>query len=296
MARRHRSRSPRLLIACLLVAAACSPSGGGEATVTTSTSTTTASTTTTSTTTTTTVPATTTTTVALADIGAEVTIPDGDGPFPAVVLVHGGGWVGGGPLIMRSLASHLAEAGFLTVNTTYKLSNDSPGFPEAVDDVACAVRYASAHPDSDGSVAVVGHSAGAHLSAIVALTGDRYAANCPVAGPGVPDKLVGLAGPYDIDRLGILMLPFFGVGPNLDPDAWLAGNPQKLTDDNPDLNSLIMHGENDGIVNGSFALDFHDALRGSGSESLLEVVEGARHQDMHDPDVVGDLIIVWLER
>jgi acetyl esterase/lipase len=213
-----------------------------------------------------------------------------------VVLVHGGGWIGGDPSIMRSLAIFLTGEGFLTVNTPYKLSNESPGFPQAVDDVACAVRYAAAHPDSDGTVALIGHSAGGHISAIVALTGDRYAADCPIPGTGLPDRFVGLAGPYDVTRMGIIMIPFFGAGPTAEPDAWLAGNPQRLTDENTDLVSLIMYGGSDGIVDSRFATDFHLALTDSGSESVLEEVEGALHNNMRDPDWVGDLIVVWLER
>jgi len=211
------------------------------------------------------------------------------------VLVHGGGWLGGEPSIMRSLATFLTDRGFLTVNTPYKLSNQSPGFPQALDDVACAVRYAAAHPDSDGTVALIGHSAGAHISAIVALTGDQYAADCPVPGTGIPDRLVGLAGPYDVSRLGIIMLPFFGAGPDANPDAWLAGNPQRLTDENPDLVSLVMYGGSDGIVHSQFATDFHRQLTDSGSESLVEEVENALHNQMQDPAWVGDLIVVWLE-
>lgn len=308
MARRRGSRLAGLLATTALVLTACSPAAGGAATTvtsapvttsstTTSTTTTTTSSTTTTTSTTTVPPTTTTTTVvALPDIGAEIGLPEAQGPFPAVVLVHGGGWIGGDISIMRRLAAHLNDAGFLTVNTPYKLSDESPGFPRAVDDVACAVRYAAAHPDSDGTVALIGHSAGAHISAIVALTGENYAEGCPVEGNGVPERLVGMAGPYDVDRLGIVMLPFFGAGPSADPDAWLAGNPQRLTDENPDLVSLIMYGGSDGIVDSSFAIDFHNALTDSGAESLLELVEGARHNEMRDPDWVGDLIVTWLKR
>lgn len=311
MVRGRRRSFAGLLAITAIVAAACSPASGEVATTTeaaasssTSESTTsTSSTTTTSTSstttlppTTTTLPPTTTTRPDLPDIGAEVKIPDGEGPFPAVVLVHGGGWLGGDPSIMRSLATFLTSEGFLTVNTPYKLSNESPGFPQAVDDVACAVRYAAAHPDSDGTVALIGHSAGGQISAIVALTGDQYAADCPIPGTGLPDRFVGLAGPYDVSRLGIIMLPFFGAGPNTNPDAWLAGNPQRLTDENTELVSLIMYGGSDGIVDSQFAADFHRALTDSGSESLLEEVEGAFHSQMRDPDWVGDLIVVWLER
>lgn len=304
MARRHGRSFTPVLVAAAIVLAACSSAGGEGSTSTevpaspaTTTSTTSAtSTTSTSTTTTTTLQTPTTTGPELPDIGAEVNVPNGEGPFPAIVLVHGGGWLGGDPSIMRSLATFLTDRGFLTVNTPYKLSNQSPGFPQAVDDVACAVRYAAAHPDSDGTVALIGHSAGAHISAIVALTGDQYGTDCPVPGTGIPDRLVGLAGPYDVTRLGIIMLPFFGAGPSANPDAWLAGNPQRLTDENPDLVSLVMYGGSDGIVDSQFATDFHRELTDSGSESLVEEVENALHNQMQDPAWVGDLIVVWLER
>lgn len=255
---------------------------------------TTASATTTTTATTTT--PTTTTVVELVEIDAEVTVPEGIGPFPTVVLVHGGAWVGGSPGSIRALASHLAGQGFLTVNPRYKLSDRSPGFPGAIDDISCAVRYAASHPDGDGTVAIVGHSSGAHIGAIVALTGDAYGAGCPVSGTGIPERFVGLAGPYDISRLGFLMVPFFGAGAAEAADAWAAGNPQLLVKGNIGLTSLIMYGESDGFVEPRFALDFHRALADSGMDSHLEMVPGARHLDLANPSVVGDLIVAWLER
>jgi pimeloyl-ACP methyl ester carboxylesterase len=198
---------------------------------------------------------------------------------------------------MRPLADYLNENGYLTVNTRYRLSTmELPGFPEAVDDVACAVRYAASHPDSNGTVAIIGHSAGAHIGAVVALTGDDYVGSCPLPGSGVPERFVGLAGPYDISRLGLAMLLFFGESETVSPDVWGRGNPQDLTDENTNLDSLIMYGELDGLISDQFAFDFFGALESSGSSALLELVEGARHNDMHDPALVGDLIVTWLDR
>ena len=228
---------------------------------------------------------------------AEVTVPDGDGSFPAVVLVHGGGWMTGGTQIMEPLAEYLNDNGYITVNTRYTLATfDHAGFPEAVEDVACAVRHAASHPRSDGTVVLIGHSAGAHLGALVALTGDLYRGECSLDGTGVPDRFVGLAGPYDASRVGFAIVAFFGGGPSQLPDVWEAGNPQLLTDENPDLDSLILYGERDGIVPERFALEFHEALLASGSDSLLELIEGARHNQVHDPELVGDLIVTWLDR
>ena len=130
------ARLTSLTILCLL-AVACSTAGGGPTTTaeppppsTTAPTPPTTSTTTTSTTipdTTTSVdPPTTSTTVTLPDIDAEVSVPEGDGPFPAVVLVHGGSWVAGDPGLMRSLAGHLRDGGFLTVNTRYQLAGEFP--------------------------------------------------------------------------------------------------------------------------------------------------------------------------
>ena len=301
MARRPSRRLAALLIAS--IAAACSPAVSG---VTATTPVSPATTATTAGTTTT--PSTTTspTTSPVPDPGpspvddgwdAEVTVPNGDGSFPAVVLVHGGGWVTGGPQIMEPLAEYLNDNGYMTVNTRYTLATfDHAAFPEAVEDVACAVRHAASHPRSDGTVTLVGHSAGAHLGALVALTGDLYRGECSLDGTGVPDRFVGLAGPYDVSRVGLAIAAFFGGGPSQLPDVWDAGNPQLLTDENPDLESLIMYGERDGIVPERFALEFHEALLESGSASLLELIEGARHNQLHDPDLVGDLIVIWLDR
>lgn len=230
-------------------------------------------------------------------IDALVTVPEGPGPFPTVVLVHGGGWVSGDPGIMEPLAELLVANGYLTVNTRYQLATQgNPSFPGAVEDVACAVRYASGLPNSDGSVAVIGHSAGAHVGAIAALAGDDFVGDCPYEGSGVPERFIGLAGPYDSSRLGLAMLVFFGLPESAAPELWESGNPLELADSNPELDSLIMYGDEDGLVADSFAIDFVAALVGSGTTALLEKVEGARHNDMHDPVVVGDLIVTWLDR
>jgi acetyl esterase/lipase len=300
MASRRRSSRTHLLILALVAGCTAAPVGTTgtmpAATTTTSTTTPPSITTTEATTTTTANAPSTTVTVELPEIDAEVRVPDGEGPFPAIVLVHGGAWVAGSPAGIRDLATYLTGEGFLTVNPSYRLADDFPGFPFALDDISCAVRYAAAHPDSDGTVAIVGHSAGAHLGAIVALTGDAYGGDCPIDGTGIPNKFVGMAGPYDVLRLGFLVVPFFGVGPVDDPDAWSAGNPQGLTDENTDLQSLIMIGELDGIVDDSFGVNFNGALLDSGSESILEVVEGARHTDLVNPAFVGALIATWLDR
>ncbi|HSM45282.1 MAG TPA: alpha/beta hydrolase [Acidimicrobiia bacterium] len=296
MARRSVRGLAALLIALALTA--CATEDGSPSTTAPTTTTLPSTTTTAVPTTSSTVPVPTSTTGdPFEEVDAEITVPDGEGPFPAVVLLHGGGWVAGAPGLVAPLASHLTENEFLVVNTRYTLASfDRAGFPDAVEDVACAVRYAATHPESDGTVAVIGHSAGAHLGALVSLVGDRYPGDCPFEGSGLPEKFVGLAGPYDVSRLGLAIAAFFGGAPDRVPDVWEAGNPMNFVGENPDLEALIMYGELDGLVADSFALGFHAALLDAGAGSVVELVEGARHNDMHDPDLVGDLIVTWLEK
>ncbi len=300
-----RSLTP-LLTALMLMVVACSNSGAAApstsevepATVTSSTSTT--STTTTTSTTSTTLPptsTTTTTTAPLPEIDAEVLIPEGTGPFPAVVLVHGGGWVAGDSSSMKPLAEFLTDEGFLTVNTNYTLSGEEPGFPAAVDDVACAVRYAAALPDSDGTVVVLGHSAGAHLGAVVALNGDDYGGSCPIPGSGIPDRLVGLAGPYDVDRLGSPDVSVLRSRARRRPGSVARRATRSIWSTRTRISTAFSC---TGTKTGWLTLPSHSTslmpspvpVRKPSSKG----VEGAQHNDMFLPRFVGDLVATWLER
>jgi acetyl esterase len=57
---------------------------------------------------------------------ADVAVPKGNGPFPVVVYLHGGGWVAGSPKTHRKLGMQFAEAGFVTINVDYRLAPEHP--------------------------------------------------------------------------------------------------------------------------------------------------------------------------
>jgi acetyl esterase/lipase len=213
-----------------------------------------------------------------------------------VVLVHGGAWLVGSPVSIEPLAIYLTENGYLTVNATYQLSLQLPGFPGAFDDIACVVRFASSHPRSNGTVVVIGHSAGAHIGSVVALTGDQYGSGCPYPGTGLPERFIGLAGPYDISGLGPIMVNFFGSLPEDSPEDWEAGNPQLLVGENPDLHTLLIHGDLDQVVPVDFSENFFTALDDVGTDAEISVLVGVEHAGVRDPCVVGELLLDWLTK
>jgi acetyl esterase len=98
----------------------------------------------------------------------DVYVPKGDGPFPVLVYLHGGGWILGSPKTHRRLGFRFAEAGFLVFNVHYRLAPEHP-FPAAFDDCVTAIRWAVAHAaeyrGDAARLAVGGDSAGGNLAA-----------------------------------------------------------------------------------------------------------------------------------
>ncbi|MEV4258764.1 alpha/beta hydrolase [Spirillospora sp. NPDC049652] len=100
-------------------------------------------------------------------------LPRSHGPLPALVYLHGGGWVVGGinsvDIACRELA---AEVGCTVLNVGYRLAPEHP-FPAAVEDAWAVVEALATHPERFGTharaIAVAGDSAGGNLAAVVAL-------------------------------------------------------------------------------------------------------------------------------
>ncbi len=125
--------------------------------------------------------------------------PAGRGPWPAVLVIHGGNFYGGdanenGP---ASAAQDLAAAGYIAFSINYRLAPPGgvPGqrslgrFPDQYDDVHLAVQAARDDSRSNGKVGAVGGSAGATHAVWVAATGK--------AGQDRLDAVVGMSGAYD---------------------------------------------------------------------------------------------------
>jgi acetyl esterase/lipase len=129
-----------------------------------------------------------------ASLKLDAYVPEGAGPFPAVILVHGGGWNGGdksgGPKkgYMAPMHEPLEKAGFAWFSINYRLAPKHP-YPAAIDDVETAIRWVKAnaakyHLDPR-RIALSGESAGGHLVelAMVRMTdATRVAAVVPFYG------------------------------------------------------------------------------------------------------------------
>ncbi len=220
------------------------------------------------------------------------------GPWPVVVTIHGGGWFVGDRSSMGPLADGLASRKAVVFNATYHTLTLGGTFPGMVDDIACAVQFArntaSEFTTTPDLVTIVGHSAGAHLSSLVAYAPGEFGQDCQ-EGPSLsPDAFVGLAGPYDISQLGGLLTPMFGVTPEQDPALWAQGNPFSWIGESPDIPTLLLHGDADGLAPIAFSEELAAALETAGRDVTFEVLSGRGHSDANAPRVVGDRIAGFL--
>jgi acetyl esterase len=108
-------------------------------------------------------------------LALDAAIPQTGAPPPAVIVVHGGGWVRGDRRVdVEPLLQPLSDAGFAWFSISYRLMNDVMQFGAAVDDVAAAIRFVKAHAAQyhvdPERIALVGESAGGQLAAMAALT------------------------------------------------------------------------------------------------------------------------------
>jgi acetyl esterase/lipase len=122
-----------------------------------------------------------------------------DGARPVVVYFYGGSWQGGQRADARGVAQALAQRGIVAIAPDYRVYPETI-FPGFIDDAAAAVRWTRDHArefgGDPGRILVMGHSAGAHIAAMLA-TDPRYLAAHGMSKAEL-HGMIGLAGPYAV--------------------------------------------------------------------------------------------------
>ncbi len=147
-------------------------------------------------------------------------VPEGTGPFPAVIVVHGGAWIRGDKAFdVAPVFGPLEDARIAWFSINYRLATDMLQFGVAIDDVKSAIRFVKKHAEEYGidpkRIALVGESAGGQLAAMAALTDDPELSVAGVVALYTPSDLVGLAASSEMVpkqiREGLKGTPFEGL-------------------------------------------------------------------------------------
>ncbi len=213
----------------------------------------------------------------------------GNGPFPAVICIHGGGFRAGDRQGYDSLIRQLAERGYVAITVTYRLAPKYP-FPAAIYDVKASVRWlranASKYHVNPDKIGVTGGSAGGHLAQFLGVTADIKELEGDEGNLDQSSRVacvVNYFGPSDFTKSygksvdAAVVLPLF-LGGNLEqarqkhiyasPLYWVTPNSAP---------TLCVQGTKDNYVAYEQAVWMVDKLIGAGVEAELLTLQGAGH-------------------
>jgi acetyl esterase/lipase len=236
--------------------------------------------------------------------------PKGLNKAPVLIGVHGGGWQIGDRKFYTHWGSYLASNGYALFAIEYRLMK--PGlktYPGAVYDVKAAVQYVRARAGELGvdpdRVALMGDSAGAHLSALVALAGEEPEfstdyRNDPYSSISLEVKaVVGVYGVYDMlrqwehDQIARprdqITEKLLGATPMTSRKAFFESSPiSYATVDKNATRFLLVYGTHDDIVDSDRqSAAFLTALKQAQFIARTIVVPGAGHFWITDPIELG---------
>ena len=243
-------------------------------------------------------------------------------PTPAVVFIHGGGWMSGDKAGGIAKLIPLAQKGYFCTTINYRLTGVAP-FPAQIEDCKCAIRWVRAHAkeyrlDAD-RIGVWGGSAGGHLVALLGTSGGVKDLEGEGGWEKFSSKVQAVAdyfGPTDflywaeeVTKKGIdiaklenevaggAISKLFG-GPFAEKqDVAKAASPTTYID-RKDPPIFIAHGDQDPLVPLSQSQVFYGKLKKAGVDATLEVVKGQGHgfQGPETDKMVADFFDKHLRR
>ena len=215
--------------------------------------------------------------------------------LPAVVIIHGGGWVGGDKAGKREFVSGvtLAKAGYVAVSVNYQ-TRKGKRWPTNLQDCKNAVRWLRKNSQElgvDGTkIGVIGGSAGGHLALMLAYTGDHKKLSPDDLYPGISDAVNACVDMYGITNLLTRRVTekegnpgeelkehrLFKQDRNEAPVKWKNASPVSYVSKNSPP-TLILHGTKDTVVDRDQSKELFASLQKAGVPSELQLLEGVGH-------------------
>lgn len=196
----------------------------------------------------------------------------GTKPYPAIVIIHGGGWRAGSKQdnVYRSLLLDYAFQGYVTVSVEYRFDQEA-AFPACIEDVKCAVRWLRAHATEynidPNRIGAYGHSAGAHLVLMLAMSSENPGLEGDGGWNNFSSKINAVVGGSTPTQIGPQRANWNK------PEWWPIGYISKNT-----VPMLLIQGIKDPIVKVELVDDFVAKMKAAGARDLEYIrIEGGDH-------------------
>lgn len=206
---------------------------------------------------------------------------------PIIVFMYGGRWTTGSRHQYRFVADSLTARGYVVVIPEYRLYPETV-FPGFVEDAAYAVRWSHEHASDFGAdplrLYVMGHSAGAHIAAM--LNFDEKYLRAAGGEPSWIRGFIGLAGPYDFLPITDPVLKnVFG------PDARYPQSQPINFVDGREPPALLLHGRDDRVAWPRNSAHLAARIREHGGQ-----VKEEYYEDMDHTDILAALSVYYRQR
>jgi acetyl esterase/lipase len=223
------------------------------------------------------------------DLALDLALPQGEGPFPGVICIHGGAWRTGNRQQLTKTIEVLANRGYVAASVDYRLA-PAAKFPAQIEDCKAAVRWLRAHAAQyhldPERIGVVGFSAGAHLACLLGTTdkNDGLEGNGGnLAQSSRVQAVVSFFGPtdftsktWDDDIEQEMLVPVLGATFTQRPELYRRFSPIiYVTKDDPPF--LFLHGTKDHLVNIRQSRVLAAKLQAQGIEAKVIALEDEGH-------------------
>ncbi|MEX0301652.1 MAG: alpha/beta hydrolase [Leisingera sp.] len=188
---------------------------------------------------------------------------------PVILFFYGGSWENGRRADFRFVGNALAEAGIITAIADYRVYPEAT-FPAFVHDAARAFAAVHRRFGSSRPLFVMGHSAGAHIAAMLALD-PRYLRQAGLDNCNDVAGLIGLAGPYDF-----LPLPYPRLA-EIFPQATRNESQPVAFASGRKPPALLLHGSGDVVVEPVDTETLSARLEAAGNDTTTKFYDGVSH-------------------
>lgn len=202
-------------------------------------------------------------------------LPAGEGPFPGILMIHGGAWAGGARGHMASHAMYLAENGYAVAAISYRLA-PAHRFPAQLEDCTSALTWLHESAEKlqidPTRIGGYGYSAGAHLICLLATqtAQDKALRLSAIVAGGTPAD-------FTREPLASPRFNYFLGGTRAEiPEVYDAASPVcQVSEECPPM--FLFHGTADRVVPLRSTELMIDALKEVGVQTELYLVEGGGH-------------------
>lgn len=189
-----------------------------------------------------------------------IEVPKGKGPFPVVIFIHGGGFVGGDKSNFTHQSFAVAQKGIVGVSIEYRLRGHGGTYAHFIEDAMDAVDFVRKHAreyNIDFSrLALSGGSAGGYLSSYAAMK--------------TPECIcyVGYNGLYDVEARQTTGFPSGIALKDVSPILMIKTPPPA---------TLLIHGKEDTTVDPAISVAFAETIRSKGGSAEVILYDGQKH-------------------